>query len=100
MHRVIQFKQEAWLKPYIYMNTELRTGAKGKFEIDFFKLKNNSVFGKTSENKRNHKDIKLVSSDKRVSLVSLVSSDKRGKSLVSEPDYHSHKTFSEHLMAI
>ena len=79
------------------MNTELRTGAKGKFEIDFFKLKNNSVFGKTSENKRNHKDIKLVSSDKRVSLVS---SDKRGKSLVSEPDYHSHKTFPEHLMAI
>ena len=100
VHRVIQFKQEAWLKPYIHMNTELRTGAKGKFEIDFFKLKNNSVFGKTSENKRNHKDIKLVSSDKRVSLVSLVSSDKRGKSLVSEPDYHSHKTFPEHLMAI
>ena len=47
VHRVIQFKQEAWLKPYIVMNTELKSEAKKKFEIDFFKLMNNSVFGKT-----------------------------------------------------
>ena len=49
---------------------------------------NNSVFGKTMENIRNHRDIKLVTSDKR------------RKRLVSEPNYHSHKNFSEHLMAI
>ena len=49
---------------------------------------NNSVFGKTMENVRNHRDIKLVTSDKR------------RKRLVSEPNYHSHKNFSEHLMAI
>ena len=70
------------------MNTKYRKEAKNDFEKDFFKLINNSVFGKTSENVRNHRDIKLVTSDKR------------RKRLVSEPNYHSHKNFSEHLMAI
>ena len=46
VHRVIQFKQEEWFKPYIDTNTELRTETKNKFEIDFFKLINNSVFEK------------------------------------------------------
>ena len=70
------------------MNTKYRKEAKNDFEKDFFKLINNSVFGKTSENVRNHRDIKLVTSDKR------------RKRLVSEPNYHSHKQFSEHLMVI
>ena len=70
------------------MNTKLRKEAKNDFEKDFFKLMNNFVFGKIMENMRNHRDIKLVTSDKR------------GKRLVSEPNYHSHKNFSDHLMAI
>ena len=76
VHRNIEISQKAWLKPYIDMNTELRKLAKDDFEKDLFKLMNNAVFGKTMENIRKHRDIKLVTKDK-----------KRNK-LVSEPNYH------------
>ena len=88
VYRVIEFRQEAWLKPYVDMNTKLRTEAKNDFEKDFFKLMNNSVFGKTMENVRNHRDIKLVTTDER------------RNELVSEPNYHTTKYFSENLLAI
>ena len=88
MNRVIKFNQEAWLKPYIDMNTKLRKEAKNDFEKDFFKLMNNSVFGKTMENVRKHRDIKLVATE-----------EKRNK-LVSEPNYYTIKHFSKNLLAI
>ena len=88
VHRVIQFNQEAWLKPYIDMNTELKKKAKNDFEKDFFKLMNNAVFGKILKNVRKHRDIKLLTTDKR------------RNQLVSEPNYHAIKWFSENLVAI
>ena len=84
---VIKFNQGAWLKPYIDMNTKLRTEAKNEFEKDFFKLLNSSVFGKTMENMRKHRDIKLVTTEER-----------RNK-LVSIPN-HTTKRFSENLLVI
>ena len=88
IHRIIEFNQEAWLKPYIDMNTELRKVAKTDFKKDFFKLMNNVVFGKTMENIRKHRDIKLVTTNKR-----------RDK-LVSEPNYHTINYISEDLSII
>ena len=60
VHRVIEFDQEPWTEPYIRMNTEFRKQAKSDFETDFYKLMNNSVFGKTMENLRNRADVKIV----------------------------------------
>ena len=88
VHRIIEFNQEAWLKPYIDMNTELRKLAKDDFEKDLFKLMNNAVFGKTIENVRKHRDIKLVTTDKK------------GNKLVSEPNYHTINYISEDLSII
>ena len=58
------------------MNNKLKTEAKNDFGKEFFKLMNNSVFGKTMENVRKHRDIKLVTTDKR------------RNQLASEPTYH------------
>ena len=76
------------MKPYTNKNSILRCESKNKFEKDFFKLLNNAVFRKTMENLRKHRDIKLVTTNRK------------RKILTSNPNYHCCKCFSEHLMAI
>ena len=83
---MIEFDQSAWLKPYIDFNTELRKKAKNDFEKDFFKLANNAVFGKTMENVRKHKDIKLVTNEKAYLKT------------VMKPNFKSGVLFGENLM--
>ena len=86
VHIAISFRQKAWLKPYIDLNTELRKNAKNEFEKDFYKLKINSIYGKTVQNDRKHRDIKLVTTEA-----------KRNK-LASEPNYHTTKCISKDLL--
>ena len=78
----------AWFKKYIDKNTKLRKNGNNEFAKNFFKLMNHSIFGKTMENVRKHRDIKLVTTE-----------EQRSK-LVSEPNYHTAKHFSENLLAI
>ena len=88
VHKVLQFNQKVWLKPYINMNTELRKQAKKYFEKDFFKLMNNAGLEKTMKNVRKHRDTELVRTDKR------------RNQLVPEANYHATKWFSENLLDI
>ena len=86
--RVIKFNQNVQLKSNIDMNTKLRKKAKSNFEKDFFKLMNNAIFGKTMENVRKHRNIKLVTTKRRRNY------------LVSEPKYHTTKFFTENLLTV
>lgn len=88
IHRGIRFEESAWMKKYIDLNTRLRTKAKNDFEKDFFKLMNNSVFGKTMENLRKRVDIHLVNSDDRAAK------------LTSRPNFKHLTIFTDKLSAI
>ena len=83
IHRVLEFNQSPWLKQYIDFNTEKRTNAKNSFEKDFFKLMNNSVFGKTMENIRKRVNIKLITNKKQL------------LKWASKPTYINSKIFNE-----
>ena len=87
VHRVIKFDRTAWLKPYIDMNSKLKK-AKNIFAGDFLKLMSNAVFGKTLEKVRKHRNIKLKTIERRRNY------------LLSEPNYHTAKFFTENLLAI
>ena len=88
VHRGIKFYQSPWMEPYIRKNTELRKEAKNAFEKDFFKLMNNSVFGKTIENIRKRQNVVLV--DNR----------KKALKLSSKPNFDRSTIFDENLVAI
>ena len=88
VHRVLEFNQSPWLKEYINFNTMKRAQAKNSFEKDFFKLMNNSVFGKTMENIRKRVDVRLITDEKKL------------LKMVSKPTYVSSKIFNENLVAV
>ena len=88
VHRVLEFNQSPWLKQYIDFNTQKRTQAKNSFEKDFFKLMNNSVFGKTMENIRKRVDVRLVTDENKL------------LKMTSKPTYVSSKIFNENLIAV
>ena len=88
VHRVLQFNQSPWLKKYIDFNTNKRTLSSNDFEKNFFKLMNNSVFGKTMENLRKRVDVRLVTDKEKLLKLS------------SKPSYVSSKIFNENLVAV
>ena len=88
IHRALESSQSKWLEKYISFHTKMRSQAKNSFEKNFFKLTNNSVFGKTMENLRKRSNIKLVSDPQEM------------VKLASRPTYLSHKIFHENLVAV
>ena len=88
VHRGISFYQSSWMEPYIRKNTELRKTAANSFEKDFFKLMNNSVFGKTIENIRKRQNIILI--DDR----------KKAAKLTSRPNFDRATIFDKNLIAV
>jgi hypothetical protein len=92
VYRVLEFDEKPWMKPYIHLNTELRKKAKFSFEKDFFKLMNNSVFGKTMENIRKRVDIKLVKTDG--------SENEKLRKIIAKPNFNRRVKFSDELSAI
>ena len=89
IHRILEFNQSPWLKQYIDFNTKKRMNAKNAFEKDFFKLMNNSVFGKTMENIHHKRvDVRLIIDEKKL------------LKMASKPTYVSNKIFNENLVAV
>ena len=91
IYEAIKFEQSPWMKPYIIFNTEQRAKSKNDFEKDFYKLMNNSVFGKTMENLRKRQ---------RVSVVQPLTHPKKYKKLTSDPAFKSRRIFTENLVAV
>ena len=88
IHRRVKFNERTWLKDYIQLNTDLRTKGTTEFERDFFKLMNNSVFGKTMENIRNRIDVRLVTEEKEL------------EKLVKKPNFDRINIFTGDLVAV
>ncbi len=94
IHMVMEFDQSPWLEPYINFNTEMRKKAKNEFEKDFFKLMNNSVYGKTMENVRNYTDVKLIK------LKEDWTSERAVIKNIANPRCRDFRAFNENLCAV
>ena len=92
VHRILEFNEKPWMEPYICLNTELHKKAKSAFEKDFYKLMNNSVFGKTMENLRKRVDIKLVRTDG--------TENEKIRKIIAKPNFNRRVKFSDELPAI
>ncbi|KYM99021.1 hypothetical protein ALC62_10243 [Cyphomyrmex costatus] len=91
IHRILQFAQSRWLRGYIEVNTRLRMLSNNDFERNLYKLMNNAVFGKTVENVRDYKDVRLVTVwDGRYGL----------EAMIAKPNFCSRSIFSENLVAV
>ena len=91
VHQVLEFNQKPWMVPYIKMNTELRKAAKSDFEKDFFKLMNNSVFGKTMENLRKRINVQLVKGNNEINKL---------RKLIAKPSFNAFKVFNDNMVAV
>ena len=94
IHRILEFNEAPWMEPYIRMNTEFRKKSKSAFEKDFYKLMNNSVFGKTMENLRKRVDIKVVRTCGNPKEKEQI------RKIIAKPNYDRAVIFSEELSAL
>src|SRR6218665_3062544 len=88
IHKILEFEQSRWLKPYIDFNTSKRQAATSSFEKDLFKLMNNSVYGKTMQNDRKHLNVHIVTSELHA------------KRLIARPTLQSFKIINEDVAIV
>ena len=88
IHRIVKYKQKAWLKPYIDYNSQQRKQASNNFEKDFYKFKNNALFGKTMEDVRKRINYKLVNNEDKITK------------LIANPFFHSRDIINEHIVGV
>ena len=88
IHKILTFRQSPWMQKYIQFNTEKRRICENEFERDFFKLLNNSIYGKSLQNQRKQVNIQLINNEAKL------------MKLTAKPGFKSFKIFSKYLAAI